>query len=351
MNTAPTTPFSYQFSKQFPALLQKLNISLALSTYQAGKLIFISPKDEHALVQLPRSFKKAMGIAVQGDRMALAGLDEITVFGNVPELAYHYPKKPNVYDALFMPRASYFTGALDIHDLEWGKDGLYAVNTSFSCICKIDMSYNFTPVWQPPFISALAAEDRCHLNGMAMRNGLPAYASAFNTGNSKGSWRENITKTGVIIDIESNEVIADSLAMPHSPRLYPEGLFVLLSAKGELLHINPGSGEQKTVIQYPGFLRGMDRHGDFLFIGVSKIRQSSKTFAKINDSLKASAAGILVVHLPTAKLVAQLAYQASVDEIYDVKVLPNLKRPNILNTMSDDYKKGLSIPSATYWAQ
>ncbi|MEL7219850.1 MAG: TIGR03032 family protein [Bacteroidota bacterium] len=343
--------FSYQFSESFPALLSQLNISLALSTYQAGKLVLISPKSPQALVQLPRSFKKAMGIALKDDKMAIASLDEVIVLRNSTALAHHYPTKPGVYDALYMPRATYFTGQLDIHDLEWGHDGLYAVNTSFSCICKIDENYSFTPVWQPPFISKIAAEDRCHLNGMAMQDGQPAYATAFNTGDTPKSWREVITTSGIIMEVPSGEIIAKGLAMPHSPRLYKEGLFVLLSAKGILLKIDPASGEQTEILQFPAFLRGMDRHGDYLFIGVSKIRASSKTFAKIDDRLKAAPAGIIVVHLPTGKLIAQLAYQQSVEEIYDVKILPGLLRPNVLNTLKDDHKRGLSTPSTTYWAQ
>jgi uncharacterized protein (TIGR03032 family) len=283
--------------------------------------------------------------------MAVASLDEVIVLRNSAELALHYPNKPGVYDALFMPRATYFTGSLDIHDLEWGKDGLYAVNTSFSCLCKIDENFSFNPVWQPPFISKLASEDRCHLNGMAMRDGLPAYATAFNTGDTARSWREVVTTAGVVMKVPSGEIIAQGLAMPHSPRLYEEGLFVLLSAKGILLKIDPQTGEQTEVLHFPAFLRGMDRHGDFLFIGVSKIRVSSKTFAKIDDKLKAAAAGIIVVHLPTGKVVGQLAYQQSVEEIYDVKVLPGLRRPNVLNTLKEDHKRGLSTPFATYWAQ
>lgn len=344
-------PFSCQYSPGFSAVLQQLQLSLALSTYQAGKIVLISPKDEKSIIQLPRSFKKAMGIALHQDRMAIATKDEVIVLRNSPQLALHYPQKPAVYDALFMPRSTFYTGHLDIHDLEWGKDGLYAVNTFFSCLCKIDADYNFTPIWQPPFISKLATEDRCHLNGMAMKDGLPAYVTAFNQGDTPKSWRPTVTTSGIVMKVPSGEIIASDLAMPHSPRLYEEGLFVLLSAAGTLLKIDPSTGTKTEVFRYPGFLRGMDRHGDYLFIGVSQIRASSKTFAKIDDQFKKSAAGILVVHLPSGKLVGQLAYQASVEEIYDVKVLPGLRRPNILSTLQEDHKRGLATPFATYWGK
>ena len=344
-------PFSCQYSPGFAALLHQLQASIALSTYQAGKVVLLSPKNEQQIVQLPRSFKKAMGLALTQDRMAIATLDEVIVLRNSPELAHHYPGKPQVYDGLYMPRATFFTGALDIHDLEWGHDGLYAVNTIFSCLCKIDANYNFTPIWQPPFISRLAAEDRCHLNGMAMQQGKPAYATAFNDGDSHKSWRSNILETGIVMEVPSGRIITGGLAMPHSPRLYHDGLYVLQSGKGELTRIDPATGASTTIFTFPGFLRGMDRVGDYLFIGLSQIRASSKTFEKIDDRLKQSPAGIIAVHLPSGKLVGQLAYQASVEEIYDVKVLPGLQRPNILSPLQEDHKRGLATPFATYWGK
>lgn len=343
------SPFSCQYTPGFAALLHQLGSSLAISTYQAGKVVLVSPNDTGGIVQLPRSFRKAMGLALEGDKMAVATLDEVIVLRQSAALAQHYPKQPCVYDALYMPRATYYTGGLDVHDLEWGRDGLYGVNTYFSCLIKVDAEYSFTPIWQPPFITQLAAEDRCHLNGMALRDGVPAYVTAFNTGNTPKSWRPTVTTSGVVLEVASGEVIAHSLAMPHSPRLYDDGLYVLLSAKGQLVRIDTATGALTEVFQYPGFLRGMDRHGDYLFIGVSKIRTTSRTFSAIDDQLKQSAAGVLVVHIPTGELVGQLAYTQSVEEIYDIKVLPGLRRPNILSTLNDDHRMGLSTPFATYW--
>jgi hypothetical protein len=52
------------------------------------------------------------------------------------------------------------------------------VNTAFSCLCTLDGRHSFVPRWRPPFITSLAAEDRCHLNGMAMADGAPKYVTA-----------------------------------------------------------------------------------------------------------------------------------------------------------------------------
>jgi len=348
------TPFSCQYTPQIPELLLKLNCSIAISTYQAGKLIFLSPKDENSLVQLPRTFSKPMGMAQdkKKDKLALACKDEIIIFSNSKDLATHYPKSPNKYDALYVPRVTYHTGPLDIHDLRFGVDGnLYAVNTLFSCIIKINDDYNFSPYWTPPFIDKLVSEDRCHLNGMALKKEVPKYATAFNQGNTFQSWRENITTSGVVFDLDTNEVIAGNLAMPHSPRLFGEDLFVLLSATGELVKIDINTGKYEVIVKLDGFVRGMDLHKDYLFIGLSKLRKNSSTFGKLDFAEKANHSGIMVIHLPTGGIAGKITYLSSLDEIYDVHIIPDKIRPNILNTITADFKSGLMTPEATFWAK
>lgn len=353
LKTNNLAPFSCTYSPQLPELLLKLNCSLAISTYQAGKLIFLSPKDENSLVQLPRSFEKPMGFSLNKDlsKIALACKDQIIVFSGNEELAKHYPKSPNTYDIMYFPRLTYHTSALDIHDLQFGEnDSLYAVNTLFSCLVRIDDNYNFVPFWAPPQITELVSEDRCHLNGMAFKNGKPKYASAFGAGNSHQSWRDTVTTGGLIYDIDTNQPVAENLPMPHSPKVYNNDLFVLLSATGELARIDLKTGKYDVVTKIEGFVRGMSLHKDYLFIATSKLRKNSSTFAKLAFAEKANKCSIQVIHLPTGALCGDITYTTSVDEIYDIHVIPNKIRPNILNTATEDHKGALSIPGATYWA-
>lgn len=351
-NNQSLAPFSCTHSPNLPELLFKLNCSIMISTYQAGKVVFISAVDKDKLIQLPRTFKRAMGIAVKDNKMAIATENEVVVFANSPQLAATYPSKPNTYDAMYMPRATYYTGHLDMHDLHFGKDGtLWGVNTSFSCVCKIDADYSFRPVWQPHFVDALASEDRCHLNGLAMYQGEPLYVSALGTGNTHQSWRENITGGGVILHLPTNEIVASGLAMPHAPRMYDDKLFVLLSAKEQLICVNPENGTYDTVAHIPGFVRGMAKHGDFLFIGTSKLRKNSSTFQHLKIQEKADVAGVTVLHLPTGAIVANLEWLNSVDEIYDIQILANTSRPNIVNTYTDAHHQALLLPHTTYWAK
>jgi uncharacterized protein (TIGR03032 family) len=352
VNLSPPESFQCVYSSEVAELLNKLKCSLVISTYQAGKIIFLSPQSNGSLVQLPRTFQKPMGIAVNADnsKIAIACKDEIIVFANAPELGIHYPAKPNTYDAFFIPRLTYHTGNTDIHDLLWGKDKLFAVNTLFSCIVTFDDQYSFTPYWKPSFISDLTSEDRCHLNGMIMVDGKPRYATAFSNSNTFQGWRENITKSGILMDIEKNEIIASGLPMPHSPRMINGEIYLLLSATSELIKINIQNGSYDVVANFNGFARGMAHYGDYLFIGLSKLRKSSSTFSKLDMDEKAMNTGISIVHLPTGKIIDEIIYKSSVEEIYDIHVLPGILRPNILNTMRPEYKMGLSIPGSSFWS-
>lgn len=342
-------PFSCTHSPNLPELLQKLGCTIVVSTYQAGKLVFISATDDQHLIQLPRTFKRAMGIALQDSQLAIATANEIITFANSPELAATYPSKPHTYDALYVPRATYYTGHLDMHDLHYGQDGLWGVNTSFSCVCKIDSAYSFRPTWQPHFIDALVSEDRCHLNGLAMDEGKPLYVSALGNGNAFQSWRETVTTGGIIMHLPSNTIIAEGLAMPHAPRIYDGDLYAIQSAKEEIILVDTNTGKHDVVARVPGFIRGMARQGNYLFVGTSKLRKHSSTFKKLN--LNADAAGITVVHLPTGRIEARIEWINSIDEIYDVQILPNVVRPNIINTYGENHNYALMLPDATYWAR
>ena len=209
-------PFSCSHSPNMPELLLRLNCSLAISTYQAGKVIFISASDPQRLIQLPRSFKKPMGIALKENRMAIATRDEVVILNNTPGLAPNYPKKPNSYDGLFMPRASYFTGELDIHDLHWTAQGLLAVNTRFSCLSLINDQHSFIPVWKPSFIKELKPNDQCHLNGMALLNDLPKYLTALGSTDAPGGWRKGKATRSAGTEDGDSETRRESQTTPES---------------------------------------------------------------------------------------------------------------------------------------
>jgi len=184
-------PFACTHTPELPELLAQLNCSLAISTYQAGKVLMVS-SDGERLHLLPRQFDTPMGMVAQGNRLAVACAHDILVLAHDPRLGHSYPQKPAVYDTLYLPRQRFYTGAVAMHDMAWdGQGALLGTNTAFSCLCRVDGDYSFTPLWQPPFISVLQPEDRCHLNGLAMQAGVPKYVTALGTTDSRQGWREH----------------------------------------------------------------------------------------------------------------------------------------------------------------
>ncbi len=267
MNSSQSiTPFSSTYSPQLPELLLQLNASIVITTYQAGKVITISPTlDKEKLITLPRTFEKPMGLALDGDKLAIATKNEIITLENSRDLATHYPNKQNTYDSLYLPRATYYSGNVDMHDIAYSEKGILAVNTSFSCLALVNGVHNFQPVWKPSFISELVSEDRCHLNGLVVEKGIPKYVTALGTTDTQQGWRQNITSGGVLIDITTDNILLEGLAMPHSPTIYNNELYMLLSASGEFVKVDTTNGTYSVIKQMNGFCRGLSIHNDYAF--------------------------------------------------------------------------------------
>lgn len=289
-------------------------------------------------------------MAKRGNNWAIATNDAVVITSNAPGLATNYAANPNVYDSLYVPRASYFTGPLDMHDIQYTNQGLIGVNTMFSTLCKLSHDFSFETIWKPSFISELKPEDRCHLNGLAVTpDGSPKYISALGQGDSVRSWKPGMLNGGVLIDIESDEIILSSLPVPHTPRIYGNDLYMLLSATGELVKVNINSGTYDIITQLNGFVRGMDRIGDYLFIATSKLRPNSSLFKEAPVAKRAINCGITVVYIPTGQPCGYINYQTSVEELYDLVVLEGNLRPNILNLEKGLHKTSIVTQEEVFW--
>ena len=234
------------------------------------------------------------------------------------------------------------------HDLGWGRDGLWMVNTLFSCLCTLDESHSFVPQWKPSFISRLADEDRCHLNGMAMENGGPRFVTALAETDTAAGWRANKAHTGCIIDVQSGEVLTRGLAMPHSPRVRNGELWVLDSGNGCLARVDRENGQVQPVEHVPGYTRGLAFHGQFAFVGLSRIRETNVFGGlPISERRDELSCGIAVVDLNSGCSVATFQFLAGVEEIFAVDVIPN-HRNSVFGGASygEDEKEIWIVPAA-----
>ncbi|CAN5334641.1 TIGR03032 family protein [soil metagenome] len=330
--------------------LTPLRSSLIISTYQAGKVVLVS-SDGSQLRVLLRDFDKPMGLAIDGDRIALATRSEIMQFANAPVLAPEFlPDRSVKYDALYLPRLSYDTNDLNVHDIAFTSDGLCFCATRFGCLAKPSDHFHFEPFWQPPFISELVPEDRCHLNGLAVVDGQPRYVTCLGATDTAGGWRAGKATGGVIVDVHSNEIIARGLSMPHSPRWHDGALWFLNSGEGELVRFDPHSGQSETVATLPAYLRGLAFAGTTAIVGMCQIRE-----AHIFGSLPVQArhprllSGVAVIDLPSGRCVGQLEFISGCTEVYDVGVLPNVRCGMILNRQRSQTREAITAPGVNYW--
>src|SRR6476661_1775780 len=185
----PTGPVEFRFAQtdSFVALLRELGSSLLVSTYQANKLLAVRAAGA-GLSTLVRTFDRPMGLAVDGPRFAVGTRGQVWVYRNAPDIAPRVDPAGQ-HDACYLPRTSHVTGDIGVHEIAWAAGELWAVNTRFSCLCTLHPDYSFVPRWRPPFITAMAAEDRCHLNGLAIVDGQPRYVTALGATDTAGGWR------------------------------------------------------------------------------------------------------------------------------------------------------------------
>ena len=315
----------FEHSPDFATILKQLGISLLLTTYQAGKMVVVGTDPEGKLSLSFENFEQCMGVAVRPGMLAVGARQQVWYLSSAPQIAAQLPPTGR-HDACYLARSSHLTGPIDGHEMAWVVSELWMINTLFSCLCSLDDKHSFVPRWRPKFISGLAAEDRCHLNGLCVVDGKPKYVTALGETDTDHGWRPGKATGGVIIDIESNEVVTRGLAMAHSPRVHNGKLWVLDSGLGALANVDLATGQRTIVNELPGYCRGMSMFGPFAFIGLSKIRETS-TFGGIPIAERRAElkCGVGVVDLRSGRAVAALQYVSGVDELFDVQVLPNTR--------------------------
>jgi uncharacterized protein (TIGR03032 family) len=320
------TEIQFHYSTLFPRVLEEAGCSLLVSTYQAGQLVAVGVADGQLALTF-RGFDRAMGVAVGADQIAVGGREQIWSLHDHSELAAAI-EPAGRYDRCWLPRSSTLTGGIQCHEIAWGtstggEPDLWIVNTLFSCLAGLDPAYSFVPRWRPPFISQLAPQDRCHLNGVAMRDGSPAFVTVLAPTDEPAGWRKASKDSGVVLDVESGEPVTTALTMPHSPRWHDANLFVLNSGWGRLERVDLPTGRREAIAVVPGYARGLAFHRGLAFVGLSKIRETA-TFgdtplADYHDELRC---GVGVIDVATGNTVATLQFSNGVEEIFDVQTVP-----------------------------
>ncbi len=339
--------FALTSSRHFPEWLTRSQASIAFTTYQAGKVFFIGLRADGRLSVFERSFPRCMGLGVAADgrTLALATQHQILRFDNVVPAG----QARGGNDAVFAPHATWITGDVDAHDVAVGADGRpIFVNTLFSCLAAVSDGHSFRPLWRPPFISRLAPEDRCHLNGLAFEGGQPRYVTMVANSDVADGWRDRRADGGLLMDVTTSEVLLQGLSMPHSPRVHDGRVWLLNSGAGELGFLDRSAAKFSAVAFCPGYARGLAFAGPYAVVGLSLAREN-RTFQglPLDQALASRGAeprcGLVVIDTRSGDTVEWLRLEGVVRELFDVQVIPGVRNPAAIGFISDEIRRVISI--------
>ncbi len=336
--------FSSRFTENVPGILKGLNISLAMTSYQS-QAFFLVRSDGQTIDTNIKRFRRPMGLAVTRDQITLGTFSEILRFNRNDAVISDLEDKERI-DACFVPSASHVTGMINIHDIAYGDEGLWVVNSAFSCLATIEPGYSFVPRWKPPFISDLKPEDRCHLNGMALQNGEPRYVTTFNQMDKKNAWKSDGKLKGTLIDVETDEILLDDLIMPHSPKVHQEQLYFCESGRGLVCRYDPIDKRKVNLAQLQGFTRGIDFWGPLMFVGTSQTRKSdTKNVAPVSLEFDETYCGIWIINLETNEIVGEVIFEGDVKQIYDLTIIPGMSYPELIEPFDTRVKDTFKFPN------
>ena len=325
----------YSMSNGLVARLRSLDIGLAVTSYQSGLLYMLGRNPGTGGLNVHQTpILRPMGLASAPDgSLTLAAGFQLIRFVD----ALEPDQRANaIFDTCYVPRTVHLTGELDAHDVGLGAAGrAIFVNTRFNCLATLSDRYSFEEVWRPPFVSALVDEDRCHLNGLAMQGGEPAYVTAVSRSDTIDGWRDRRADGGVVIDVKTGDVVCEGLSMPHSPRLHKGKLWLLNSGTGEFGTVElpkaGGMGRFEPLAFCPGFLRGLAFSGRYAFVGLSRPRYKRFEGLALDERLKAADSepwcGVQVIDLERGNCVDWFRIDGAVAELYDLAVLPGVTCP------------------------
>jgi uncharacterized protein (TIGR03032 family) len=316
-------------SRGLSAWLLSNRLSMAFTSYQTGQLFLVGVTQNGVVSFNQQQFQRAMGICYRPGRLYLGSLFQVWRLENMLRPGQ---MGNGDFDTVLMPRNAQTTGDIDVHELNVDGDGhVVFVNTKYSCLSKFDLTHSFTSIWKPPFISKLVAEDRCHLNGLAMENGRPRFMTAVSRSDTVNGWRERRHEGGVLIDVETGRIITEQLSMPHSPRVHEGAVYALDSGRGQLVRIDPDNGDREDIAFCPGFLRGLSIHNGHALVTVSKPRGGTFEGLSLDDELKTRDSdawcGVLIIKLATGEIVEWIRIDGHITELFDVAAMPGVRCP------------------------
>ena len=349
VETATRTACPFEHSENLVEILGQIEGSLLLTTYQAGCVAAIGVSLGSLFVSVHR-YERAMGLAIAADRIAIGGGPQIWYLQSMPALA-RYIQPAGKFDSCYVTRSSHVTAEIHSHEMAFAGPQLWFVNTLFSCLCTLHPQMSFLPHWKPQFVSAMAPEDRCHLNGLALENGRPRYVTALSQTDTAQGWRPVKAHGGVLIDVPGNAIVRTVCRCPTPPGC-----------------TRAGSG--CSIPGPPGWspsTRAADRSRPWPSSRASRVGSPSRALtpssvcpgsanrppletcpSRKRDELKC---GMAVVELASGKIASLFEFKEGIHEIFAVEVLGGTACPAISGPFVDKDNTQPIYTMPDNWAQ
>lgn len=197
----------------------------------------------------------------------------------------------------------------DIHDIRIWDNQLYVVSTGTNEVAVVDMTGRVKESWKMQGFG-----DSCHINCLDVWDGR-LVATAFGRFSTYRGYKGDTFGNGIILDVKTQETIANGFSAPHTPRRDTDGAVFVCDSRAEGINYQY-KGDKKT-ISFPGsFPRGMAIRDDKIYVGLSSFRHPESP----NQSDIASAQ-IAIVDKKTHEVMKKISLPQA--EIYDILVLRN----------------------------
>ena len=329
----PLPPLRSVHTTNFPEILDRLGISVLVTTYQAGKLVMLRADRRLPQHALPR-LQQADGPGRRSRHGATAGHRHGGGDLGVPQrrrpspAAWSRPASTTPASAALRPCApatSRFT--------RWPGPATSS---------GLRQHALFLPVHHRRDVQLRAALAAAVHLGAGPRGPLPPQRPGPGGRASRATsppWAPptrpaaggpNKKDGGVLMDVRSGEVIMRGLSMPHSPRWYDGRLWLLESGTGgvgwSIRRAGPLRGDRGVARLHarPRLLRPTGLHRPVAGARVGGFQRHPPS----PSALKERTCGVWVVDIQTGQTVAFLKFEDAVQEIFAVQVLPGVRYPD-----------------------
>jgi uncharacterized protein (TIGR03032 family) len=162
-------------------------------------------------------------------------------------------------------------------------------------------------------------------------------------------WRDRRHDGGVVIDIDTDEIVCEGLSMPHSPRWHNGKLWLLNAGTGQLGWVD---FEKKSFVPHafvPGFARGLSIIGNVAAVGLSKPRNQRFEGLQLDAELKKRDAdpwcGVQIISLTNGDVLNWIRFEGDITEIFDISFLPNVKHPMMIGLRTAEIRDLITFES------